>query len=141
MTMIADQESATAPAVLELVGVTAGYGITTVLRDVSLTVPAGKIVALLGPNGVGKTTLLRTASGMVTPSAGSVCIGGKDVTRLAPNRRARAGLCLIPEGSGIFRPLSVAENLRLQIPAWHRDKSYEKVLDVFPVLRARLGQI
>jgi branched-chain amino acid transport system ATP-binding protein len=131
----------TAPAALELVEVTAGYGSTVVLRNVSLAVPPGSIVALLGPNGAGKTTLLRTASGILVPSAGSIRIAGKEATRLAPNRRTRIGLCLIPEGRGIFRSLTVAENLRLQVPAWQKDKSYERVLDVFPVLRQRLSQI
>lgn len=127
-------------AALELDGVTSGYGSTVVLRDVSLTVPTGRIVALLGPNGAGKTTLLRTAAGILVPSAGTVRIRGKEATRIAPNRRVKAGLCLIPEGRGIFRSLTVAENLRLQVPAWLKEKSYEHVLDVFPVLRERLGQ-
>jgi branched-chain amino acid transport system ATP-binding protein len=142
MTTLAAGEEVTTmqSAALELDGVTSGYGSTVVLRNVSLTIPAGRIVALLGPNGAGKTTLLRTAAGILLPSAGAVRIGGKEATRLAPNRRAKAGLCLIPEGRGIFRSLTVAENLRLQVPAWQRERSYEQVLDVFPVLRERLGQ-
>ena len=131
----------TPTAALELRRVTAGYGSTVVLRDVSIWVPHGAIVALLGANGAGKTTLLRTASGIVTPSAGSVHITGMDATRMEPNRRAKAGLCLIPEGRGIFRSLTVAENLRLQVPQWATNHSYERVLDVFPVLRRRINQI
>ena len=137
---VQDKRTDEAPAALELMDVTSGYGPTTVLRKVSLSVPAGHIVALLGPNGAGKTTLLRTASGVVAPSSGSVRIGGTEATRLPPHRRTRAGLCLIPEGRGIFRSLTVADNLRLQVPAWQRDGSYEHVLEVFPVLRERLGQ-
>jgi branched-chain amino acid transport system ATP-binding protein len=125
---------------LELVAVTAGYDRATVLRDVSLTVPTGKIVALLGPNGAGKTTLLRTATGLLRPSSGTVRINGADMTRSAPNRRTRAGLCLVPEGRGIFRSLTVRENLRMQIPKWSKDVSVDGVLDVFPILRERLGQ-
>jgi branched-chain amino acid transport system ATP-binding protein len=128
------------PPALELSGVTAGYGRATVLRDVNLVVPAGKIVALLGPNGAGKTTLLRTATGLLRPTSGSVRINGADMTRSAPNRRTRAGLCLVPEGRGIFRSLTVRENLWMQIPKWSKDTSYEQVLDVFPILRQRLGQ-
>jgi branched-chain amino acid transport system ATP-binding protein len=128
------------PPVLELTGISAGYQRTTVLRDVSLQVPAGKIVALLGPNGAGKTTVLRTATGLLKPSAGTVRIMGADVTGAAPNRRTRAGLCLVPEGRGIFRSLSVRDNLRIQVPTWSKDKSVDRVLDVFPVLRDRLNQ-
>jgi len=127
-------------AALELSGVHAGYGRATVLRDVSVTVARGAIVALLGPNGAGKTTLLRTASGLLKPTQGRVSIGGADATRLAPNKRARSGLCLIPEGRGVFRSLTVRENLRLQIPGWNRSASMDQVLEMFPVLRARLRQ-
>jgi branched-chain amino acid transport system ATP-binding protein len=142
MTTLAAGEEVTViqSAALELDGVTSGYGSTVVLRHVSLTIPVGQIVALLGPNGAGKTTLMRTAAGILVPSAGAVRIGGREATRLAPNRRAKAGLCLVPEGRGIFRSLTVAENLRLQVPAWQKEKSYERALDVFPVLRERLGQ-
>jgi len=127
-------------AVLELSGVSAGYGRTTVLREVDLAVRPGSVVALLGPNGAGKTTLLRVAAGLLTPSAGRVTIGAEDVTRRPPSQRARQGLCLIPEGRGIFPNLSVRENLILQLPAWKQEQSFEPALAAFPVLRERLGQ-
>jgi branched-chain amino acid transport system ATP-binding protein len=127
-------------AALELTGIYAGYGRATVLRDVSVSVARGSIVALLGPNGAGKTTLLRTASGLLKPSQGTVRVGGTDVTRLAPNRRARSGLCLIPEGRGIFRSLTVQENLRLQVPHWNKGAALDPVIEMFPVLRKRLTQ-
>jgi branched-chain amino acid transport system ATP-binding protein len=126
--------------VLELVGVSAGYQGVTVLRDVSIVVPPGTIVALLGPNGAGKTTLLRTAAGLVKPSTGQVWVKGRKVTRTPPNRRARAGLCLIPEGRGIFRTLTVRDNLRMQVPPWARNDSVERALEAFPILKRRLGQ-
>ncbi|HCB05114.1 MAG TPA: ABC transporter ATP-binding protein [Nocardioides sp.] len=126
---------------LELRDIHAGYAELTVLRDVSLSVPRGSIVALLGPNGAGKTTLLRTASGLIRPDRGTVVLNGVDVTRLAPNQRAKQGLCLIPEGRGIFRGLTVRENLRMQIPQGRRDVSTDEVLELFPVLRDRLGQL
>jgi branched-chain amino acid transport system ATP-binding protein len=129
------------PAALALAGVSAGYDGVTVLRGVDLVVPAGSIVALLGPNGAGKTTLLRTASGLLRPTAGRVLVGDRDVTGRAPNKRARVGLCLIPEGRGIFRSLTVRENLRMLVPPWRSDKSVDRALDAFPVLRQRLGQI
>ena len=104
----------TETAALQLSGVVAGYDSTTVLRGVDLTVPAGKVVALLGPNGAGKSTLLKTISGLVGPTAGTVRLFGEDVSTLAPNRRARLGLCHIPEGRGVYKRLTVRENLVMQ---------------------------
>ena len=135
-----DAACAELPPVLELSDVSAGYERATVLRGINLAVPPGKIVALLGPNGAGKTTLLRTAAGLLKPSSGKVTINGVDFTRSPPNRRAKAGLCLIPEGRGIFRNLSVRDNLRMQIPPYSKDTSFERALDAFPILGNRLGQ-
>ena len=126
--------------VLGLRAVEARYGNTVVLRDVNLTVSRGQIVALLGPNGAGKTTLLRTASGLLKPSSGTVHVAGKDLTDAPANRHARAGLCLIPEGRGIWRHLTVRENLRLQVPPWSRDGSIDTALDIFPILGRRIRQ-
>jgi branched-chain amino acid transport system ATP-binding protein len=132
-----------AEPVLRVSSITAGYGRSTVLRDVSLDVPPGQIVALLGPNGAGKTTLLRTVAGLLRPASGAVWLGGTEVTKSAPHQRARAGLCLIPEGRGIFRNLTVRENLRMQVPPGAKGDArggLEQVLSTFPVLRDRLGQ-
>ena len=132
-----------APA-LRLAAVEAGYGRTTVLRNVTLEVPRGAVVALLGPNGGGKTTLLRTAAGLIRPSAGTVSIDGADETASAPSQRARRGLCLIPEGRGVFRSLTVRENIMLQVPPWARgraaDQAVEQTVAAFPVLGKRLRQ-
>jgi branched-chain amino acid transport system ATP-binding protein len=125
---------------LELRGVSAAYGRTQVLWSLDLAVEPGTIAALLGPNGAGKTTLLKIASGLMRPTSGSVLIGEHDATRLTPSRRARLGLCLIPEGRGIFPRLSVRENLRLQGPPWKSDVPVDAALDAFPILRDRLGQ-
>jgi branched-chain amino acid transport system ATP-binding protein len=130
----------TEPPVLELRNVTAGYGRTTVLRDVDLQVSAGQVVALLGPNGAGKTTLLCAATGLVGVSAGEIRLAGTDATDQQPHQRARAGLCLVPEGRGIFPNLSVRENLQLQVPPWRSSESYEPALEVFPILKERLSQ-
>jgi branched-chain amino acid transport system ATP-binding protein len=128
----------TAPPILEFSGVTASYGRATVLWDVSLAVRPGTIAALIGPNGAGKTTLLRVAAGVLRPVSGRVLLAGKDVTRQDPYRRARAGLCLVPEGRGVFPSLSVRENLMLQVPPWARDRSADLAVEAFPVLGQRL---
>jgi branched-chain amino acid transport system ATP-binding protein len=99
---------------LELRNVTAGYGSQTVLRDVDLVVPDHSVVALLGPNGAGKTTLLRVASGLLRPTAGRLLLDGHDATGWPSHRLAAAGVCHVPEGRGIFRGLSVRDNIRLQ---------------------------
>ena len=98
---------------LELRGITAGYGSHTVLRDVDLVVPDNAVVALLGPNGAGKTTLLRVASGLLKPSAGRILVDGIDATGWPPHKLSQAGVCHVPEGRGIFRALSVKDNIRL----------------------------
>jgi branched-chain amino acid transport system ATP-binding protein len=126
---------------LELSDLVAGYGRSTAIRGVSLEVSAGGVVAVLGANGVGKTTTLRVASGLLRPKAGRVTVNGVDVTQEAPHARARAGVCLIPEGRGIFRSLSIVDNLKLQIPPWaERGAGYERAIEAFPVLGQRLHQ-
>ena len=91
---------------LELENITAGYGDTVVLRDVTLSVPDAKVVTLLGPNGAGKTTLLRVASGVIKPMSGRVILNGEDVTGKRPYVMARRGMCSLPEGRGIFPSLT-----------------------------------
>jgi branched-chain amino acid transport system ATP-binding protein len=101
------------PPALELRDVTAGYGRIEVLHGVSLAVPAGSVYALLGPNGAGKSTTLQVCSGKIRPTAGCVHVAGTHVNGAAPEALARAGVCRIPEGRGIFPNLTVAENLRM----------------------------
>lgn len=98
---------------LELVGVEAGYGTIGVCFGVDLTLRAGQVHALLGPNGAGKTTTLRVASGQIHPTAGTVRYLGADLGTSGPDARARRGLCLVPEGRGVFPNLTVLENLRM----------------------------
>jgi branched-chain amino acid transport system ATP-binding protein len=125
---------------LELRNVTAGYGSHTVLRDVDLVVPDHSVVALLGPNGAGKTTLLRVASGLLRPTAGRLILGGQDATGWPSHRLAAAGVCHVPEGRGIFRALSVRDNIRLQANPAVDLEPVPAVAEAFPRLGERLDQ-
>lgn len=126
---------------LELRNITAGYGRASVLHEVTLVVPSGKTAALLGPNGAGKSTALRVASGLRPVRSGQVLIDGRSMTHALPFERSRAGLCLVPEGAGIFPSLTVRENLRLQILPGLHHRSFEPAFDLFPILKDRLKQI
>jgi branched-chain amino acid transport system ATP-binding protein len=99
--------------VLELRDVRGGYGKIQVLHGVNLVVPPASVVALLGPNGAGKTTTLKVASGQIRPTSGCVHVAGKHVNGADPDALARAGVCTIPEGRGIFPNLTVTENLEM----------------------------
>jgi branched-chain amino acid transport system ATP-binding protein len=128
-------------ALLELEDVHARYGPVQALSGVSLSVGEREVVAVLGGNGAGKTTTLRAISGLVTTS-GQVRFAGKGITRAAPERVARAGVAHVPEGRGIFRELSVQENLRLGAYL-HRGgfaEDYERVCGHFPWLERRRAQ-
>ena len=127
-------------AALEVTNLTAGYGETTVLRAVSLSVAAGSVTALLGANGAGKSTLLKTVAGLLRPSSGSVRINGQDMTNVAPSKRAQGGLCYIPEGRAIFRSLSVRDNIRVQAADGNGVAAEERVAEAFPALRDRMKQ-
>lgn len=143
MTLAAEQSPAggtgTAPAV-ELVSVDAGYGTTPVLRDVSLTVPAGGVTALVGPNGAGKSTLLKVVAGLLPATSGSVRLQDEDVTRLPAEKRVGRGLCLVPEGRGVYRGLSVRENLVMQARKGDEEAAIARAVAMFPVLGTRLRQ-
>jgi len=125
---------------LELAAITAGYGLSTVLRDVTLTVPDSSVVALIGPNGAGKTTLLRVASGLLRPRTGRLILDGRDVTGCSSHQLARAGICHVPEGHAVFGPLSVRENLLLFAPAGSEREAVERTVEAFPDLGGRLDQ-
>lgn len=131
--------SAAAEPVLQLRGLSAGYGRTTVIREIEIEVKKGEVAALLGANGAGKTTLLSTVAGLLAPSQGTVWLGGREISSMAVHQRVRAGLCLIPEGRGIFPRLSVRDNLALQVPPWS-ENGIEPALEAFPILAERLGQ-
>jgi branched-chain amino acid transport system ATP-binding protein len=128
--------------VLELNNIRAGYGTIDVLHGVSLTLETGKVHALLGPNGAGKSTTLAVCSGQIVPSAGLVLLNGKEINGVAPDALARAGVCLVPEGRGIFPNLTVTENLRMFTYAGVTFASVqEKAFAQFPRLKERRKQI
>jgi branched-chain amino acid transport system ATP-binding protein len=135
-----DTPNPTAEVVLEVEGLTTGYGRTVVVRDLSLSVPAGGVTAVLGPNGAGKTTLLRAVCGLLPVSKGRIRLFGEDVTKVAPFQRFARGLCHVPEGRGIFRGLTVRENLKLQAGKGDESRAIELAASAFPILRDRLGQ-
>ena len=131
-------------SLLELRGVTAGYGHFTALWDVSLSVAAGEAVAVVGPNGAGKTTLLRVISGLIAPRAGDLAfegaaLGGKPAYEIVAH-----GIAHVPEGRRIFPALTVSDNLKMGafLPAARRRfaESLERVYALFPVLAERRGQ-
>ena len=127
--------------VLELSSVRAGYGRIDVLHGVDLQLSAGEVYALLGPNGAGKSTTLAVASGQIVPSSGSLLLCGRDVTGVTPDALARAGVCLIPEGRGIFPNLTVTENLRMATyTGTHFNDVQDTVYGQFPRLRERRRQ-
>jgi branched-chain amino acid transport system ATP-binding protein len=120
---------------LELRDVRAGYDGITVLHGVDLAVAAGQVVALLGPNGAGKTTTLRVAAGVHPVQSGRLLLGGRDLTGADPRDLARAGVCLIPEGRGVFPNLSVRDNLLMMtFTGCSRAQIEESAFRRFPVL-------
>lgn len=125
---------------LALQSVTAGYGGATVLRNVDFTVGDREVVALLGPNGAGKSTLLRTITGFVKPTSGRVVFDDQEVTKDPPHQYARNGVCLLPEGRGIFPSLSVHENLRIMAGSTSISDAVAQTVDLFPALSKRMRQ-
>lgn len=122
---------------LEIRGVTAGYGKTRVLEDVSVVVPEGGAVAIMGHNGAGKTTLLRVAVGLLPVMRGQVLLDGEDVTRLRPNKRVARGLGYVPQGQLCFPQMTTLENLQLV----STDKAaLDDVLGTFPALEGLLAR-
>ncbi len=133
-----------ADALLTVSNVETSYGPITALRGVSFSVPAGSIVTILGANGAGKTTILKTVSGVMDPQKGAITLEGRPIHGLDPDRVARLGLSHVPEGREVFPFLTVRENLRMGAYT-RRDtdqvaRDLEMVVDYFPVLAARAEQ-
>lgn len=128
--------------ILELRNIRASYGSIEVLHGVNLSVGRGEVVALLGPNGAGKSTMIKVVSGLVRPTSGQLIVGGRDVTGAAANALARAGLCTIPEGRGIFPNLTVRENLLMATYSGHKLSDIEeRTYARFPRLSERRTQL
>lgn len=129
---------------LQVTGLSAAYGATQVLWDVGFRVDRGELVALLGSNGAGKTTSLRCVEGMLKPRSGKVVFNSREITALSANRVAALGLTLVPEGRGLFRGMTVDENLQLgaytRRARSRRRENAESVYKLFPVLKERRGQ-
>ncbi len=128
---------------LQVSGLDASIGSTRILNGVNLTVGASEAVALLGRYGSGKTATLRAIAGILPVDAGSIVFGGRNITGLSPDARARAGLSYVPQGRDIFPLLTVEENLRLSLVVHQRtgapaENSLGRVYDLFPALRSLL---
>src|SRR5205823_5333147 len=120
---------------------TTDYGPVRAVDGISLAVPGGSVIAVLGANGAGKTSLLRTICGLVRPTTGRVLLKGEDITGWAVERIVRRGLAHVPEGRGVIGELTVAENLRLGGLWRHRDAApIEEIYELFPLLRDRDSQ-
>ncbi len=127
----------------------AGYGKVQVLHGISISVPKGKIVTLIGSNGAGKTTTMRAISGMIKPEAGRVTLSGQDITGLASHQIAKRGLAHSPEGRRVFPTLSVLDNIRMGAfvrytnarPKGDVESDLQKAFDMFPRLKERTHQL
>jgi branched-chain amino acid transport system ATP-binding protein len=127
---------------LEVDGLRGGYGAETVLQGVDMTLREGEIVAVIGRNGVGKSTLMRALAGLLRASAGTIRLGGRDITAEPADRRARAGIGYIPQGRDVFPDLTVRENLMVgEVAGQGRGQpDYDQVHRFFPILKERERQ-
>jgi branched-chain amino acid transport system ATP-binding protein len=129
---------------LEIADLSFSYGRARVLREVSLSVQTGELVALLGSNGAGKTTLLENVSGLLTPDAGTVAFDDEETTGMPAHRTWQRGLVHVPEDRKLFGSMTVEETLDIGTPrdlsADKRERLEERVFDIFPVLEERLSQ-
>jgi len=126
---------------LKVDGLNQYYGGSHILRDVTFELPPGKVTVLLGRNGVGKTTLLRTLMGLVPAARGTVIFGSRDLTNARPDERARAGIGYVPQGREIFARLTVAENLEMGLATKSGGAEVPpRIFEMFPVLKQMMGR-
>jgi branched-chain amino acid transport system ATP-binding protein len=128
--------------ILELDDVTAAYDTTPILRDIDLAIDEGEIVGVMGKNGVGKSTLMKTIIGLLEPKSGTIRYDGRDITTDSADERARAGIGYIPQGRDIFPKLTVEQNIKMgeTVNADSSTLLYDEVYDLFPVLEERATQ-
>lgn len=135
------RRSEPAGAALALEGVSSGYGAVSIVKGVSLSVAPGEIVALLGKNGMGKTTLLKTILGMVALRGGAITVGGQALAGLSPARLVALGVGYAPQEQPLFQDLSIRDNLRLAVPSdLMLPEALERLFGHFPFLKDRLAQ-
>ncbi|MEP0957262.1 urea ABC transporter ATP-binding subunit UrtE [Leptolyngbya sp. FACHB-1515] len=144
-TQAAPLEARSTQPMLQVSGLNVFYGESHILRNVDLTVPQGQMVCLIGRNGVGKTTLLKTIMGLLNPRSGSIVFAGQSVLGRSPDRRARMGIGYVPQGREVIPRLTVKENLLLGLEArTQRTRSQdipEEIFDLFPVLKSMLWRM
>lgn len=132
-------------ALLDIKGLSAGYGPVVILRDINLCVEPGSITALVGPNGAGKTTLMKTILGLIHASSGRIAYAGADISRSSSHSRVDGGIALVPEGRMVFAALTVEQNLRLGavVPRAHGGalERLEEIYRQFPRLKERRRQL
>jgi len=127
--------------VLELRGIKVAYGGVEVVHGVDLELGSGEVLGVIGPNGAGKSSVLRAICGLVRPRSGEVRFEGQVLNGMAPERIARLGIALVPEGRHVFKTLTVAENLRMGEMDGREDRAaVERMLERFPILRERAGE-
>lgn len=129
---------------LQVCGISCGYGRTNVIHDMSLEVAAGETVCLIGPNGAGKSTVIKAITGLIPISTGSILFNGQDISAAPPYRRVEQGIALVPEGRGVLPNLSVEENLLLGAYVRRREidtkAEMDRMMQLFPVLADRRSQ-
>lgn len=139
LTLAQDREK----IILKIENMSVNYGPINALRKVNLEISQGEIIVLIGPNGAGKSTLLKSIIGLVRPVKGDIYYQQKNISFWSPEKVARSGIFLVPEDGGIFRTLTVEENL--QLGAYHFFNQYQKqfklVINLFPILKERLKQL
>lgn len=134
--------ASTGEVLIDARGLNTYYGASHILRGIDFRVDRGQTIGLMGRNGMGKSTLLKSLMGLVKPRSGNVQIVGRDMTGRAPYEIAQSGIAYVPEGRGIFGNLSVVENLKMAArpgTRGQRDWTYQRVLETFPRLKERLG--
>ena len=130
-------------ALLNVNGVTSGYGDVEVLREVSIEVQDGELVSIIGPNGAGKSTLMKTIFGLLRPTPGTIVFGGRDITGRSPYDIVTLGMCYVPQVANVFTALTVEENLEMGafvLKDGNLEERKERIYEIFPRLRERCRQ-